>query len=396
MNKKILALLGAGHAITDLNQGALPILLTFLQPVLGLSQLQVGAVMMTMTLGSSFVQPLFGIFSDRFRAAWLVPLGCLLAGVGMGLVGLFPNYTLLLVLSTISGLGIAAFHPEGSKFARLASGSKKASGMSLFAAGGNIGFAAGPVLAGVLFSLAGLSGSVGFMVINGAMAALLWASISTITGTKNKPLANDPGEKEKIKGLSTGISRKTLAAVLLLVVVVIMRSWVHMGMVTFLPQYYVLARHQTQAYAAAITSVFLIAGAVGTFLGGPIADRWGLKNTIAGSMLLQIPLLYFFNHSPGGLWDPFIVGITGFAVISTFAVTVVLGQELLPNNVGLASGLMLGFAIGMGGLGAALLGWIGDHWGFTTIFNIMMLFPVVGLFFSLFLPRQVTRVKQAH
>lgn len=173
-----------------------------------------------------------------------------------------------------------------------------------------------------------------------------------------------------------------------------MRSWVHIGMVTFLPQYYVLHLQQSEAYAATLTSLFLFAGAAGTLLGGPVADRWGLKKTIAASMVLQIPLLYFFNKTQGGLWEPVLVALTGLVVISTFAVTVVYGQELLPNNVGLASGLMLGFSIGMGGLGAAFLGWVGDHWGFTAVFNIMIMFPVVGLLFSIFLPKPGSVVKE--
>lgn len=125
MNKKILGLLGTGHAFVDLNQGALPIILTFLQPVLALSQLQVGMAMLSFNLSSSVIQPAFGIFSDRFKAAWLIPTGCLLAGLGMSLTGYATGYHILMTAALLSGLGVAAYHPEGSKYARFASGPQK-------------------------------------------------------------------------------------------------------------------------------------------------------------------------------------------------------------------------------------------------------------------------------
>ncbi|AGL03040.1 MFS transporter [Desulfoscipio gibsoniae] len=395
MNKKILALLGTGHAMTDINQGALPMMLAFLQPVFALSQLQVGMVMMAFNLSSSVIQPVFGILSDRFRAAWLIPLGCLLAGAGMALTGFSISYPVLLLVSLVSGLGVAAYHPEGSKYARLASGTRKATGMSMFSVGGNLGFAAGPVLATFFFGLAGLQGSAGFLALNGIMALLLWLSLSSITANpvgavdktasqvkggaaKNSPIVN-PTQKA-----STGRAWFVLPMALL-VTVVIMRSFVHFGLVTFLPQYYVHYLQHSEKYAAAITSIFLFAGVFGTIVGGPAADRWGLKSVITASMASLIPMLYLFVHL-GGAWTTIIVALMGFAVISTFAVTVVLGQEMMPNNVGLASGLMLGFGIGMGGVGATLLGWVADKWGLPAVFETMIIFPVIGLLLALLLP----------
>lgn len=399
MNKKVLSLLGTGHAVTDINQGALPMMLAFLQPIFALSQLQVGIVMLAFNLSSSVIQPIFGIFSDRFKAAWLVPAGCLLAGVGMSLTGFSPNYLFLLIASLISGFGVAAYHPEGSKYARFASGERKASGMSLFSVGGNIGFAAGPVLASFFFGLAGFSGSLGFLVLNGSMALLLWIYLSSITGTE----VNSPGQTVKVNvNNNPGINTQELKnpyitiPMVILILVIIMRSFVHFGMVTFLPQYYVNYLHHNEGYAATMTSLFLFAGAFGTLVGGPAADRWGLKNIIMGSMALLVPLLYAFVNL-SGIWSTIFVALIGFTVISTFAVTVVLGQEIMPDNVGLASGLTLGFAIGMGGVGATLLGWVADQWGLPAVFEVMMIFPVIGLLLTLFLPgrEDLARRKQA-
>ncbi len=385
INKKALALLGTGHALTDINQGALPMILAFIQPVFALSQLQVGIVMLAFNLSSSVIQPVFGIFSDRFNAAWLVPLGCLTAGMGMALTGYSSNYPILLLMALISGLGVAAYHPEGSKFARLVSGPRKASGMSIFSVGGNLGFALGPLLATFFYGLAGLKGTAGFLLLNGVMTIVLWSSLATFTGKRQSSETIKAPSAAKTENQSRINYRKVIIPLSLLLVVVIMRSWVHFGIVTFLPQYYVHNLHASEVYAASLISLFLLAGALGTIAGGPAADRWGLKKIIVGSMALLIPLLLLFV-SVSGVWVTVVLALLGFTIISTFAITVVFGQELLPENVGLASGLMLGFAVGMGGVGTTLLGWVADHWGLPAVFHTMIIFPAIGLLTALFLP----------
>lgn len=387
MNKKVLAMLSAGHAITDINQGALPLILAFLQPVFGISQLQVGLAIMAFNLSSSVIQPVFGVFSDRYRAPWLIPAGCLVAGAGMALAGMSSSYHWLLLLSLISGLGVAAYHPEGSKHARYASGEQKASGMALFSVGGNLGFAAGPVLATLFFGLGGRPGFLGFLVLGGLMALIIWVNRRVIAGRgAGAGAASQLQVKPRRGPAGSGLSPVQLAVpVALLVLVVVMRSWTHQGLVTFLPQYYLHYLHQSKALAASITSVFLFAGVLGTLVGGPVADRWGLKNELMGSMALMIPLLYLFLHVRG-VWSLVVIALAGMVIISTFAVVVVFAQELLPHRVGLASGLVLGFGIGMGGVGATFLGWVADHWGLPAVFHVLMIFPVVALFLAFFLP----------
>ncbi len=386
MNRKMLALLGSGHAITDISQGALPIILTFMQPLFGLSQMQVGLTMLVFNISSSVIQPVFGVLSDRFRAAWLVPLGCLLAGLGMALTGFSRSYGFLLLAALLSGLGVAAYHPEGSKFARLFSGWRKATGMSLFSVGGNVGFALGPLLAGLFYKLFGMLGTIGFVVINGVMSLGLWANLPRLVDETEPAGRLEKAQTQKTQARTGGkASPRLIMALVLLVLVVIMRSWINMGMATFLPQYYVHYLHQSQVLAAVITSMFLFAGAIGTLTGGPLADRWSLKAVIIGSMAALLPLLYLLPLV-SGIWNVVVVAVTGFVVISTFAVTVVFGQELLPHNVGLASGLTLGLGIGLGGVGTTLLGWVADHLGLPAVFHVMLLFPVLGLCCALFLP----------
>ena len=387
-NKKILALLGTGHGVTDLNQGVLPMMLAYLQPVLAMSQFQVGFAMLIFNVSSSVIQPLFGIFSDRVRLPWLIPLGCLLAGLGISLTGVIPNYPLLLAAVLISGLGIAAYHPEGSKFARYSSGGSKATGMAVFSIGGNLGFAAGPVLASVLITVGGLKGSLGLLVFNGSMALLLWISLSAIAGTeKVYNMHNDPGRIAELKKAFQIKSKKVIVPFSLLTAIIILRSWVHFGMVTYLPQYYVNYLGRSEGYAATLTTLFLLAGAGGTLVAGPVADRIGLRNVILISMALMAPLMYWFTVADG-YWVMILVAMLGFAVVSTFAITVVFGHELLPYNVGLASGITMGFGIGMGGVGTAALGWVADVWGLPMVFHVMIFLPLLAFFLTFFLPRR--------
>ncbi|MDY0275657.1 MAG: MFS transporter [Desulfomicrobium sp.] len=386
MNKKILLLLGVGHAITDITQGALSMTLASLQPIFLLSQLQVGMVMLAFNFSSSVIQPAFGIFSDHFRAAWLIPAGCALAGLGMSLTGFVPNYSFLLLAALISGLGVAAYHPEGSKYARFASGAHKASGMAIFSVGGNFGFAAGPILATLFLKQAGQSGTLGFLFLNGIMGLLLWFYLSNITQIE---VPHSPSKTKKdISNKQDTISRwEIIFPVIVLLLIIIMRTGTHYGIVTFLPQYYMHHLHYGQTYAAVATSLFLFSGAFGTLAGGPIADRWGLKTVIIISMALMIPLLYLFPRCTGTL-ALLVMALSGFTLISTFAITVVLGQELLPKNVGLASGLTLGFGVGTGGVGATFLGWVADHWGLPSIFHVMIIFTSIALVLTFFLPNK--------
>src|SRR5215218_3828345 len=159
VDRRAMATLSAGHLFTDLNQGAVAALLPFLVAERGLTLAAAGALVLAATVSSSVVQPLFGIFSDNRPLPALMPLGVLLAGVGMALVGVAPSYPLILLCVILSGIGVAAFHPEAARFANYVSGSRRARGMSFFSVGGNAGFALGPALATPLVLVFGLPGA---------------------------------------------------------------------------------------------------------------------------------------------------------------------------------------------------------------------------------------------
>lgn len=392
MHRKNLIKLSFGHAVTDLNAGALPIMLAFLQPVFSLTQLQVGLAITAFNITSSVIQPAFGVYTDRHRLTWMMPAGCVLAGLGMALTGASPNFYSLLLAIFLSGIGVAAFHPEGSKLARLSSGPRKVTGMAIFSVGGNIGVALGPVLAALFYSLAQMKGAVGFLAVSSVTALFLYLSVPafnsmTEAGPKRAEAGSGPG------GKILSIPGRVAVPLILILLIVTLRSWVAYGIITFVPQYYVRELNSSELEVTLISFLFLAAGAAGTLVGGPMADRWGMKIVIMASMALQVPLLYMFLHL-GGIWPLISITLAGLALVSTFAVTLVYGQELLPGRVGLASGLIIGFGVGMGGVGTPLIGYVADHWGLITALNSLTLLPLICLVLAAFLPGEEAQARQ--
>ncbi|KKM11754.1 hypothetical protein SY88_06985 [Clostridiales bacterium PH28_bin88] len=387
MNIRALLLLSLGHLVTDLNQGILPVFTPYFKELFKLSYVQVGVMVAVSNLSSSIVQPFFGLWSDRRDNLWILPAGCFIAGLGMALAGLSPNFPVLLLAVLMSGLGIAAYHPEASKTAYYASGQQRGSSMAVFSIGGNIGIGLGPVLAGLFLMITGLPGAAGMVPIGGLTAALLWFSIPMFRqarqlATAGLKTAQTPAGKTPPE---ENLPENNYIGLVLLVAVVTMRSWIHAGLTYYIPMYYQSYLGAEPALATTMLFLFLISGAVGTLFGGWIADRIGPKNAITGSMGLMLPLIYLFRHSEG-VATMVLVALIGGVLISTFAVTIVLGQQLLPRNIGVASGFMTGFGIGMGGIGMMLLGLVADRWlepGALLAINLLAL-PGLGL--ALLLP----------
>jgi FSR family fosmidomycin resistance protein-like MFS transporter len=353
----LLLLLGFGHLVTDMMGGALPVLLPVLKSEFSLSYTQLGVIILVSNLLSSVIQPVFGIWSDRKAVLWLIPGGCLTAALGMALVGFAPAYSFVLLAIALKGIGAAAYHPEGSKQAFLISGERKATALSIFSVGGNIGNGLGPVIAVLLLSLSGRRGMAWFLIIAALTAFLLNHFLTAIQRLGDK---NDYAPGERDTGVSENAAKKgMLYGLSLLIMIIIVRSLVHIGLTNFIPLYIEEYLHGSKEYGALLLTVFLLSGAVGTIVGGPASDRIGRKKVIIFSFLLVTPLLWLFLFS-SGVWTPLLAALSGFVLISTFSVTVVYAQELLPHNVGLVSGLTLGFAYGVGALGGLAFGAAAD------------------------------------
>ncbi len=376
VDRRGMAVLSLAHMFTDVCQGSVPALLPFLIAERHLSYAAASALVLAATVASSVIQPVFGHLSDRRSLPVLMPAGLACGAVSIALVGVAPTYGALFAAIALSGVGVAAFHPEASRFAHHVSGARRASGMSLFSVGGNAGFALGPLLTTPLVLVFGLRGTLFLIVPLGLMALLLARELGRLRSFTPAPAARR----------SDGPERDRLGAFVLLAGVVALRSFVYFGLVTFVPLYYVGVLHASKAAGNGALAVMLIGGAVGTLLGGPLADRFGRSNVIVGSMALLPGLIGAFL-SVGGVAATLLLGVVGAVTIATFSVTIVMGQELLPRRLGVASGVTIGLSIGLGGAGAPLLGLIADAHGLPTPIAVIAALPVPALVLALALPR---------
>jgi len=378
-NYRLLSLLALGHLVIDTNQGSLPALLPYLKTALGLTYTATGMIVLMSNVTSSLIQPLFGFLADKTARRWLLPLSVILSAVGIGLTGVAPSYLTVLVLVMLSGFGVAAYHPEGYRTATQVAGAKKATGVSIFSTGGNIGVALGPPLITALITTFGTAGSLG-MVLPGLFVALLLMAV--LPGLSRPLPARTEGR--------ASTAHTMVGAMTLLVLVVSIRSWTQLGFTTYMPFYYLEVLKGDPRMVGTLLAVFLGAGAAGTLIAGPIADRIGHRRFMVSVFFLSAPLAVGFLLVKG-VWTFVLLGALGFVLVSTFTTAVVLGQAYMPRNLGMASGLIVGFAIGAGGVGATTLGWVADRWGLSSALWISALMPILGCAVSLTLPEPRTR-----
>jgi MFS transporter, FSR family, fosmidomycin resistance protein len=368
-----MAALSTGHLATDFANGALPALLPFLVVRFDLSYVLAGTLMLASTFASSLVQPLFGLWSDRRGAIWLLPVGVGLAGVGMALAADAPSYPLVVLCVIVSGLGVAAYHPEGSKFAAYASGRRRASGMSLFSIGGNVGYALGPTLTTPIVLALGLRGGWLLAVPGLVAAALLLALVPYLSS-----FAPEPGSRR-----ATADPDRPGALALLLGVVAF-RSVAWFGLITFVPLWEV-SLGNSEAHGNHLLSLMLLAGGAGTLVAGPLADRIG-RRPIQVVTVAALPPLILTYLIVGGIPGAVALAGVGICVIATFGVTMVMSQEYLPRHVGLASGLSIGLSIGIGGVAAVVLGAVADAVDLETALYVAAAAPVPAVLLALRLP----------
>ena len=374
---RLLGFLALGHMVIDINQGSFPVILPFLKDALNLSYAATGMIVLAANITSSLIQPLFGYLADKTARRWLLPISVLLSAVGLGFLGLASSYGTVLALVMITGFGVAAYHPEGYRTATAVAGDRKATGVSVFSTGGNIGIALGPPLLTLLLTTYGLPGSLGMLVPGLLVAALLTAVLPRLSA----PAPTVARDRASAAGAQT-----LVGAMSLLILVVAIRSWTQLGFTTFMPFYWKDVLHGDPRLVGTLLAVFLGAGVIGTLVAGPIADRVGVRRYVVSVFLLATPLAVGFLFVSGGPLVFVLLALLGFVLVSTFTVSVVLGQAYLPRHPGMASGLIVGFAIGAGGVGASALGWVADHWGLTAALGISAVMPLAGFLVALFLP----------
>jgi MFS transporter, FSR family, fosmidomycin resistance protein len=375
LDRRKLGVLSAGHAAVDLCQGAVPALLPFLIAARGMSLASATALLTAATIGSSVVQPLFGLWADRLASPLLLPFGSAAAGIGLGAVGFCDSYILLAAALFMSGLGVAAFHPEAARLAGAAAGDERGRGMSYFSVGGNLGFALGPLLTAPVVAVLGLEATP-LLAVPGIAMALVTARRLRTLAVAERPVRDDavaPAEPARWWPFTR------------LVGAAVSRTAAFFALQAFIPVWVIHHLGGSTAGGDAILAVMLVFGAVGTLIGGHCADRYGRRSVLVTAMAPLALLLLALPHV--GL-APFVVLVAavGLAVDGPFSTTVVLGQEYLPGRHGLASGVTLGLAIGAGGLVAAGLAALADATSLATTMAILPVFALLALASAVSLP----------
>jgi MFS transporter, FSR family, fosmidomycin resistance protein len=364
-------MISVAHVIDDSYQGVIPALLPFFVADRNYSYAAVSGLTLAATLLSSVAQPAFGWWTDRHPRRWLIGTGILTAAAGVGAAGLFTNYAITWLTIAISGLGIAAFHPSAARAARQAAGNSNRA-MSVFAVGGNAGFALGSLIATPVLLVVGLRGTVLLVLPAVVMAVILALRL-------NRTLDGPAGERRSL--LPTGDD--DWPAFVRLTAVVVVRAVVFFGLTSFLALYFIHSLHTSKAVGGAALSALLIAGGVGTLLGGWLADQLGRVATLRLGLALTVPAiagLVIFSSAPVAFVFAIIVGV---ALFLPFSVFVMLGQDYLPNRIGTASGVTVGLAVSVGGLFSPLLGWLADNTSLRLTITVLTALPALALVLAL-------------
>ncbi|MCO1579204.1 MFS transporter [Crossiella sp. SN42] len=355
-------LLAAGHGSVDLFQGAVPVLVPFLVAERGYGYFAVAGLALAASLLSSVVQPLFGLWTDRRPLPWLAPAGLVLAGLGIALAGLVETYPLTFAAVALSGLGVAAYHPEAARLARAITGGDPV-GMSTFSVGGNIGFALAPLLAAPVLAIGGLRAAPLLLVLT---AIGLLATLPLLG--KHSPA---PGTRAAKPGKDNWPAFRTLSAI------VVLRSIGYLGLSTFLGLFVLQRVHASPAAGAAALAVLYAGGAVGTVLGGRLARRWGRVRVLRIAYAAAVPAVAGIALVPGPALYAF-VAATALALAVPFSLHVTLGQDYLPNRIGTASGVTLGLAVSAGGAFAPLLGLLADATSLQLTLALLAVLPAAA------------------
>lgn len=360
VNRRGIALMASAHVFDDFYQGVVPALLPFLVAERHYSYAAIAGLTLAANLLSSVVQPAFGWWGDRRPRRWLVPAGMLTAGVGVALVSVSPDYWMTWLAIALSGVGVAAFHPEAARAARQAAGDSNRA-MSVFALGGNVGFALGSLVATPLLLVTGLGGSALLVVPAAVMGGILLLRMRTV-------LDGRTGELKRLPRLA---GRDDWSSFLRLTAVVVVRSIVFFGTISFIALYFIRDFGTSAVLGGIALTVFLVSGAAGTVIGGWLADTMGRIVSIRLGFALAVPSMLGMALAQDWVTGMVFTALAGITIYMPFSVFVILGQDYLPNRIGIASGVTVGLAVTVGGLFSPLLGVIADATDLRVTFLIL-------------------------
>jgi FSR family fosmidomycin resistance protein-like MFS transporter len=376
----LLGALSFSHFLNDMMQSLIVAIYPLLKGEFHLSFVQIGTITLTYQACASLLQPIIGIYTDKHPKPYSLSAGMCFTLVGIVTLAFAPNYTSVLAAAALIGAGSAIFHPESSRIARLASGGRHGLAQSIFQVGGNAGSAMGPLLAAWIILPQGQPSLAWF-----AIAAVIAIVVLARVGGWYKRQHIDRPKTSQVSAAIGPVSPARVRWSIAVLVLLIFSKYFYVASITSYFSFYLIDRFHVSVRSAQIhLSVFLLAMALGTLIGGPLGDRIGRKRVIWVSILGIAPFTLMLPYVDL-MWVGILTFIIGFILSSAFSAIVVFAQELMPGNVGAVSGLFFGFAFGIGGIGAAVLGGLADQHGIEFVYRICAFLPLLGMV-AAFLP----------
>ncbi|RXZ79035.1 MFS transporter [Paenibacillaceae bacterium] len=368
------------HLLNDSIQSVIPAIFPILHESLQLSFAQIGWIGFTLNVTASMFQPLIGLYTDSRPKPWLLPSGVVFSLFGMVVLAFAGSFTEVIVAVVLIGLGSSVLHPEASRVAYLAAGPRRGLAQSIFQTGGNIGQALAPVFTALIFVPLGQFGIIWFTF---AAAAAIVVQIMVAKWYKGYIQRQSVVKKTVV--VKRRLPGKIIGYSITILIMLLFSKFVYVASMTGFYAFYLIDHFQISTeYAQVFIFALLAAGAVGTFLGGPMADRFGRRNMIWFSILGTAPFSLLLPYT-NLFWSAVLCVIIGFILLSGFSVIIVYAQELLPGKVGTVSGLFFGLAFGLGGIGSAVLGTLADYTSISFVIQLCAYLPLLGLL-AVFLP----------
>jgi MFS transporter, FSR family, fosmidomycin resistance protein len=371
---KVLGAISFSHFLNDLMQSLIVAIYPLLKGEFALSFAQIGVITLTYQICASVLQPVVGAYTDKHPKPYSLSVGMSFTLIGIMLLAFAPNYQCVLVAAALVGAGSSIFHPESSRIARLASGGRHGLAQSIFQVGGNTGSAMGPLLAALIIIPLGQKSLAWFGIV-----ALIAIAVLTTVGSWYKRQHLGQAKRAHHAASVSPVPPRVVAWSIGILILLIFSKYFYLASITSYFTFYLIDKFNVSVGTSQLyLFIFLGAVAVGTIIGGPIGDRVGRKQVIWASILGVLPFTLMMPYA-NLFWTGVLSSVIGVILASAFPAIIVYAQELLPGKVGTVSGLFFGFAFGMGGIGAAVLGELADATSIRFVYQVCAFLPAIGL-----------------
>ncbi|OTA18423.1 Fosmidomycin resistance protein [Xenorhabdus vietnamensis] len=376
----ILGAISLSHMLNDMIQSLILAIYPLLQSEFTLSFIQIGMITLTYQITASLLQPIIGWYTDKYPQPYSLPIGMGFTLSGLLLLAYAESFSIILIAAALVGTGSSVFHPESSRVARMASGGRHGLAQSLFQVGGNLGSSLGPLLAAIFIAPYG-KGNVGWFSLAALLAIVILLQVSQWYKIQHQAKITLPSRAASLPSLP----RKTVINSFAILLLLVFSKYFYLTSLSSYYTFYLIQKFSVSVQNAQIhLFVFLFSVAAGTLIGGPIGDKIGRKYVIWGSILGVAPFTLMLPYA-SLFWTSILTVIIGIILASAFSAILVYAQELIPGKTGMIAGLFFGLAFGMGGIGAAVLGYVADKASIEWVYKICAFLPLLGIF-TLLLP----------